>query len=336
MFELEGQDKCVAVQAPTFLSFFTAAVSGLLSLVTVPCNILVCLTIVKSPAQFKSLRTPFTYFILNLAVTDLLVGAVTEPISVVYHLMEAYSASSPGLIRVLQVLYFLPCTVSVFSILALTLERCFAISKPFRYRQSVIMKHSRVLLASGMIWLLSPVFLAPYFSMGYRAFSFVFANGVILLTFCIVVYAYFRIIKTIRHRKKFRKESLQGLCMANRKATLFEEKLTSTFISILILFAVCYVTPCLLMYIMNLCMQCPCEVIHWLRDTTFVAVTFNSAVNPFLYAWRLPSFRRALKATMTRCKRHSALAGDSQQEVGYSLRKPSDFFLPFANGSTMV
>ena len=334
MFELEGQDQCVAVQAPTFLSFFTAAVSGLLSLVTVPCNILVCLTIVKSPAQFKSLRTPFTYFILNLAVTDLLVGAVTEPISMVYHLMEAYSVSSPGLIRVLQVLYFLPCTVSVFSILALTLERCFAISKPFRYRQSV--KHSRVLLASGMIWILSPVFLAPYFTMGYRAFSFVFANAVILLTFCIVVYAYFRIIRTIRHRKKFRKESLQGLFMANRKATLFEEKLTSTFISILILFAVCYLTPCLLMYIMNLCMQCSCEVIHWLRDTAFVAVTFNSAVNPFLYAWRLPSFRRALKATMLRCKRHSALAGDSQQEVGYSLRKPSEFFLPFANRSTMV
>ena len=334
MFELEGKDQCVTVPAPTSLPFFTAAVSGVLSLVTVPCNILVCLTIVKSPAPFKSLRTPFTYFILNLAVTDLLVGAVTEPTSVVYHLMEAHSVSSPALIRFLQVMYFLPCTVSVFSILALTLERCFAISKPFQYRQSV--KQSRVLLASGIIWLLSPVFLAPYFSMGYRAFSFVFANAVILLTFCIVVYAYFKIVKAMRHRRKFRKESLVGLCTANQKTNLFEEKLTITFISILILFAVCYVTPCLLMYIMNLCMQCSCSFIHWLRDTTFLAVTFNSAINPFLYAWRLPSFRRALKAVMPGCKHHSTLAGSSQPEVGYTLKKASDSSLHFENGPTTV
>ena len=191
------------------------------------------------------------------------------------------------------------------------------------------MKYSRVLLASGITWLLSPVFLAPYFSMGYRAFSFIFANFVILLTFCILVYAYLKIIKTIRHRKQFRKESLQGLCMANQKATMFEEKLTSTFISILILFAVCYVIPCLLIYIMNLCMHCSCDLIHWLRDTSFVAVTFNSAINPFLYAWRLPSFRRALKTVMPGCKQHLALAGDGQTEVGYSLKRASDFFSSF-------
>ena len=314
MFNLEGQDQCMTVRAPSFLSFFTAAVSGLFSLITVPCNILVCLTILKSPAQFKSLRTPFTYFILHLAVTDFLVGAVTEPTSVVYHIMEAYSVSSPRALRCLQVLYFLPCTVSVFSILALTLERCFAISKPFKYRQRV--RNSRVFLASGVIWLLSPVFLVPYFSMGYRAYSFVFANVVILLTFCIVVYAYLKIIRAIRRRKKFRKESLQGLCPANQKATLFEEKMTSTFILILILFAVCYVTPCLLMYVMNLCKPCSCDVVHWLRDTTFLAVTFNSAINPFLYAWRLPSFRRGLRAVMPGCKPPKALARYSQSGVG--------------------
>lgn len=320
MFELEGQDKCEAVTAPTVLPFFTAAVSGLFSVITIPCNVLVCFTIVKSPAQFKSIRTPFTYFILNLAVTDLLVGAITEPTSVVYHIMEAYAVSSPVLIRLLQVLYFLLCTVSVLSILALTVERCFAISKPFDYRRGV--KLSRVLMASGIIWLLSPVFVAPYFTMGYRTFSFVFANVVIILIFC-TLYAYFKIIKAIQHRKKFRKESLQGLCRANQKLALFEEKLTSTFISILILFAVCYVTPCLLMYVMNLCIPCSCDVIHWLRDTAFLTVTFNSAINPFLYAWRLPSFRRALKAVMTGSKNNSATTENSQPELGYILKRTS-------------
>ena len=81
MLKLEVRDHCAAVPVPGYLPVFTATVSGLLSLVAVPCNIFVCLTIVKSPPQFKSLRTPFTYFILNLAATDLLIGAATEPVS---------------------------------------------------------------------------------------------------------------------------------------------------------------------------------------------------------------------------------------------------------------
>lgn len=327
MFALEGKDDCAAVSAPKTLSLFTAAVSGMLALVTVPCNILVCLVILRSPPQLKNLRTPFTYFIFNLALTDLLVGAATEPISVVYHLMEARSVSSPSLIRLLQVLYFLPCTVSVLSILALTLERFYAISKPFKYRQNV--NNSRVFLASGVIWILSPGFLTPYFVLGYRAFSFVFANVVILVTMCTLVYAYFKIIKTLERRKRIRQDSLQGLFIANQKATLFEEKLTRTFTSILILFAVCYVTPCLLIYIMNLCTKCSCETIHWLRDSTFLAVISNSAINPFLYAWRLPSFRHALKIMMPGCKCRLPLAGDPKEDVSDSLKKACNLSIPF-------
>lgn len=327
MFEMEGKDDCAAVPASTTLSLFTAAVSGVVALVTVPCNILVCLVILRSPPRLKNLRTPFTYFILNLALTDLLVGAATEPISVVYHLMEARSVSSPSLVRLLQVLYFLTCTVSVLSILALTLERFYAISKPFKYRQSVT--NSRVFLASGMIWILSPGFITPYFVMGYRVFSLVFANVVILITLCTVIYAYFKIIKTIQRRKNIRQDSLQGLFIANRQVTLYEEKLTRTFTSILILFAICYVTPCLLIYTMNLCTKCSCNTIHWLRDSTFLAVTCNSAINPFLYAWRLPSFRHALRIMMPGCTCHVTLDRDTTQAVVYSLKKPSNCTIVF-------
>lgn len=327
MFEMEGKDDCAAVPASTTLSLFTAAVSGVVALVTVPCNILVCLVILRSPPRLKNLRTPFTYFILNLALTDLLVGAATEPISVVYHLMEARSVSSPSLVRLLQVLYFLTCTVSVLSILALTLERFYAISKPFKYRQSVT--NSRVFLASGMIWILSPGFITPYFVMGYRVFSLVFANVVILITLCTVIYAYFKIIKTIQGRKNIRQDSLQGLFIANRQVTLYEEKLTRTFTSILILFAICYVTPCLLIYTMNLCTKCSCDTIHWLRDSTFLAVTCNSAINPFLYAWRLPSFRHALRIMMPGCRCHVTLDRDTTQRVVYSLKKPSNCTIVF-------
>ena len=35
-------------------------------------------------------------------------------------------------------------------------------------------------------------------------------------------------------------------------------------------------------------------LIHWLRDLQFLIVLCNFGINPYLYAWRLPQFKRAL------------------------------------------
>ena len=51
---------------------------------------------------------------------------------------------------------------------------------------------------------------------------------------------------------------------------------------------------------MNLCTVCSCQAIHWFRDLSYVFIVLNSSVNPFLYAWRLPNFREAIKALVKR------------------------------------
>ena len=34
-------------------------------------------------------------------------------------------------------------------------------------------------------------------------------------------------------------------------------------------------------------------LIHWLRDLQFLIELCNFGINPYLYAWRLPQFKRA-------------------------------------------
>ena len=34
-------------------------------------------------------------------------------------------------------------------------------------------------------------------------------------------------------------------------------------------------------------------LIHWLRHLQFLIVLCNSGINPYIYAWRLPQFKRA-------------------------------------------
>ena len=53
-------------------------------------------------------------------------------------------------------------------------------------------------------------------------------------------------------------------------------------------------TPaCGMIYLLNFCSGCSCALIHWLRDLQFLIVLCNSGINPYLYAWRLPQFKRA-------------------------------------------
>ena len=53
-------------------------------------------------------------------------------------------------------------------------------------------------------------------------------------------------------------------------------------------------TPvCVMIYLLNFCSGCSCVLIHWLRDLQFLIVLCNFGINPYLYAWRLPQFKRA-------------------------------------------
>ena len=64
--------RCAGVWPNPEISYTNAAASGFLSLITVPGNLLVLIVVFKNPNG--KLRTPFNWFILNLAVADLLVG----------------------------------------------------------------------------------------------------------------------------------------------------------------------------------------------------------------------------------------------------------------------
>ena len=68
--------------------------------------------------------------------------------------------------------------------------------------------------------------------------------------------------------------------------------------------------------------------IHWVRDIQFVLVMANSGVNPFVYAWRLQSFRKAFKSILAfpACfQRVKANADSLYQMATLSVNNPAPF-----------
>ena len=77
-----GEDHCKDVWAPFGLSITTAVVTSLLTITTIPGNLLICIAILKDPN--KELKTAFNYLLLNVAISDLLIGAITDPILLLF------------------------------------------------------------------------------------------------------------------------------------------------------------------------------------------------------------------------------------------------------------
>ena len=299
------------VWAPTALSYFTASISLVLVFITVTGNLLIVVAVLKDP--LKKLRTPFNYFLVNLAASDLLVGCVTMPLSFVIHLEEANGYVNPHFSKTMGSSYFISATASVLSLGALCLDRYVAISWPIQYRTSLQL--SRCGIISLCIWIFSLSLPMLYLKVGYITYSMVFSHVSVLITFCILLLSYRQVYKSLRKQVNEMKaiqgtaESAATLDNELRQAAL-EKKVTRAFLIILLLFICSYAPAIIMVYILQFCEQCNCTFRHVLRDLQFLIVLSNSAMNPFVCAIRLQNFRESI-LVLLKCTRVDRLRGDT-------------------------
>ena len=94
------------------------------------------------------------------------------------------------------------------------------------------------------------------------------------------------------------------------KAMRKDRKINQALVQTLMAFAVCYTPVCVMIYFLNICSTCSCTLVHWFRDLLFVIASLNSAINPYLYAFRLPQFRKAFyKLVRFRALTHAGKSG---------------------------
>ena len=289
-----GASHCQGVWAPREVSITTLSTAALFALFTVPGNLLIILSVLLDPNK-NLRRTPYILLILNLAITDLIVGVMVEPLSMYTHWNEAHGLSITNS-WLSQFVYFMCCTASLLSLAILTVDRYLAITSPMWYH--VNMSNARVLQGSIAIWVSSFASSGLLFAIGFVTYAFVFANLTLFCTVFILCFSYVRVFLAVKQKVKELSNLHHGDSERNKaqeRNILWEKKLTKTHLVMLLAFLACYGPACIMIFLMNLCSSCSCEVIHWLRDLHFVLITLNSLINPFVYALRLPAFKEAFR-----------------------------------------
>lgn len=273
------------------VTFPLAVVFILFGLYTVIGNTLVCIVYFIDP--FKNLRSLSFYYVVNLALADILVGVVVEPLNV-----SVYWTSNKYALFAFYVFAVLSCVSSILNISAMMLDRYIAVRKGLSYR--VLVTEKRVRCSVVLIWLYSFHF-SLLALVGWRDASFqiyLYAFG-ILLPSGIMLLSYYGLIKMLKKKsarlKKSSRVGVRAHSSTQVKRMVQKERQVSTTVFIMLsVFFVAWFPFVVVDFVLVFCPHCRSQRLLLARDITLTLGFFSSGINPVLYAWRVRRFKQGL------------------------------------------
>ncbi|XP_036442504.1 dopamine receptor D4b [Colossoma macropomum] len=135
---------------------FPALVFGILLITAIICgNVLVCLSVYKE----KALKTTTNYFIVSLAVADLLLAVLVLPLYVYAEFQGGVWSLNIVVCDWLMAMDVMLCTASIFNLCAISIDRFIAVSIPLNYNRKHV-DHRQIILLSAT-WLLAFAVASP-------------------------------------------------------------------------------------------------------------------------------------------------------------------------------
>ena len=180
--------------APVALSNVTSVFSGFLTIFITAGNLLIVMAIVKDPN--KCLRSPFAYFLANLALSDLIVGLIAMPVSVLFHAFEAKRAIDTTKIYIVHTTFFISLSASLFSMVAMCVDRYYTVISLSRDTRKFT--RNKCIAVSLVIWILSIAFTGFYFLFGYTTLVTIYLNISFLCIFGITLVTYVKIMRSMK------------------------------------------------------------------------------------------------------------------------------------------
>ncbi len=252
-----------------------------LMLISIIGNSLVLAAILRTP----SLNSPSIMFLCSLAVSDLLVGLVVQPLYIAYELTKFSS-----LYELMIAMSVNGVGVSLGTITIISMDRFLALHYHMRYPDMVTIHRAKYTIITLWLFTFLVSFLA-FWKITYYYF---------LAAFSIPIYLLLSTVCYVRIYFIVRRHQLQILAQQHAIGSLNDESnmqrsvksAKNTFIYYIVMI-LCY-TPLFISMTILFFFYDRWTVAWNLSDT---AVFLNSSINPFLYCWRLREFRTAVIKT---------------------------------------
>ena len=298
---------------------------SIMSLLTVSANILLLIAVWKDPE--KSFRSPTTYFLIGLGITDLLTGATTEPFFALYYIMrfqrggKNIPASILRLYEVGQSISTVTISSSYLIILGLSISQYIAIKWPHKYK--ILITRNRVIVSVLLSWLyficfiliqtFSPNIDTKLFLKVDLAVHPVLISSVLFITL-ILLYRVFR--KQVQRKKSFRDSGKKVHDGPKGRSDNLQRQFTivTFYLAAILLISA---LPHIAVQFVWLYGDLPMEGLYYIymalriRD---LLLFLKVALDAFIYAWRLPAYRKALKKSL-KCSKATRKPQTEEEEI---------------------
>ncbi|XP_022784967.1 trace amine-associated receptor 1-like [Stylophora pistillata] len=277
------------------VTLLTCIVNGISCPVAIAENLLVFMVVLRK----RSLRTTFNTSVLCLAVTDLLIATFIQPAFIAYQIGKYVNSTYLCVPYFIKTVFEFWCVgLSLITLALITLERYFAVFRPFIYRAAVT--QSRVMLVIFSGWLFWSAFSFGLrfsaFGMNLKAYS-IASSILITLTLLQTAFVYFKLYKVSRIKDHSHSQANRNRDTPNRPSSLenAEAKATKTIIIITGAFFLCFAPTLCVSLVHQLACTRDDVMLHVVYPMAESALFLTALINPAIYVWRNASVRESLK-----------------------------------------
>ena len=248
-------------------------------------NILTIHAMRKTTLVPKPLKT----LLLSLAVSDLGVGLLTQPLYIPRMVSPANSTST-----LLYKASYVFIYSSFFSVLAISVDRFLAIHLHLRYQELVT--HKRVVAVVISIWVFSAFFTSIWL---WASNEIAMLVTIIIMSFCYIITAtvYCKIYFTVqRHAKQMQVQQIQVAQNNQMESAARQRKSAVSTFYVYLVFLVCSLPN--YYYLVASLISAPSTALHGLWLYSLTLLFFNSSLNPVIYCWKMRHIRHAIIDTL--------------------------------------
>ena len=310
--ESEGNENCFWDQFKPRHIAAVVSETALFSLVMVLAlfgNLLVCYAVYRNPR----LRCPSNYYIISLALTDILQASCTMPLAVVFLATRFWPFGTP-VCYVAAITKLSLVITSLYTMTLMALNRYYKIVKPSKYQ--AIFKKNFIVITASVVWAIaifvvllvafvfgegakpSPlhaVCVLQFDEITFPCVSLVFFTPYFIIGFCYC--KIYRVVKTHNANVSWQSSNVEDV------------KVSKTLLATVVGF-VCLWLPAHIIYSVSILKGYSYfpRIVSLLA--TFLGFT-TSCVNPFIYGFMNRAFKSEFKKCLFRRKTHSVAAETS-------------------------
>ena len=289
-------------EASTATVALVAGICGLLfGLAAVLTNSVLLFTLYKDPYNYFRTRAT-AYFVGSLSLSDFLGGFLVQPLYSACMFSIATGTEKQKLCAISLIFSHVSTKISILTVVALSLDRFLAVKLSWKYKSLITVP--KVMVCNILIWLFCTIFEASH-SMGeseeiFHTIDLHLQTTVPLTIMCALYTATY--IEFRRHSRNviFVQANMGGRSRVFVGNIRLEKKIVFTVIIIIIVLFIS-----LLPYLIanNLEEHCheegssECSKLGFIitRAMSVPMLCVSCALNPFLYAWRIPQYQQALR-----------------------------------------